>query len=240
MTYNWFAKVYDDLMDDSLYDKWLTYTEKYIPKGQTILELGSGTGILGIKLKAGGYDMTGLDLSEEMLSLAYNRQLEAGVTFPLIQGDMRELSDLPVYPNIICYSDALCYMEDENELLAVFKEVYNKLETGGRFLFDVHSLAQIEAFLDMTFHAETDGIVFLWDSYEGNAPYSVEHELTFFVNKKNNTYERFEETHKERTYPLEDYRALLNKAGFYDIKVSADFTEEISEDSKRWFFACKK
>ncbi|GEK89897.1 Methyltransferase domain-containing protein [Alkalibacterium putridalgicola] len=240
MTYNWFAKVYDDLMDDSLYEKWLNYTEKYIPEGEAILELGSGTGILGLKLKESGYDITGLDLSDEMLSLAYNRQLEEGVTFPLIQGDMRDLKDLPVYANVICYSDALCYMKDENELYSVFKEVYSKLENEGLFLFDVHSTYQIEAFLNTSFHAETDGIVFLWDSFEGEEPYSVEHELSFFVNSEDNSYDRYEETHKERTYPLDMYKKLIQKAGFNKIEVCADFTEEVKEDSRRWFFACKK
>lgn len=240
MTYNWFAKVYDELMDDSLYGKWLSYTEQHIPKGQAILELGSGTGILGLKLKEGGYDITGLDMSEEMLTLAYDRQLEQGVMFPLIQGDMRDLEELPVYPNVICYSDALCYMKDEKELLSVFKEVYSRLEDEGRFLFDVHSTYQIQAFLDTSFHAETEDIVFLWDSFEGEEPYSVEHELSFFVNKSENTYERFEETHKERTYPLKVYKKLLEEAGFHKIDVRADFTEEINEYSRRWFFACTK
>ncbi|WP_423189681.1 class I SAM-dependent DNA methyltransferase [Alkalibacterium sp. f15] len=240
MTYNWFAKVYDNLMDDSLYDKWLVYTQRYIPSGEKILELGSGTGILGLKLKSNGYDITGLDLSDEMLSIAYNRQLDEGVSFPLIQGDMRNLEHLPMYPGIICYSDALCYMENEKEVSIVFKEVYNRLEKNGTFLFDVHSITQIEKFLTSSFHAETDNIVFIWDSFEGEYPYSVEHELSFFVNNKDNLYERFEETHKERTYPIDVYIELLREAGFHTIDVSADFTDEVSEESKRWFFACTK
>ncbi|MFO8069082.1 MAG: class I SAM-dependent methyltransferase [Alkalibacterium sp.] len=240
MTYNWFAKVYDNLMDDSLYDKWLVYTKRYIPNGEKILELGCGTGILGLKLKRDGYDITGLDLSDEMLSIAYNKQLDEGVTFPLIQGDMRNLGDLPMYPGIICYSDALCYMENEKEVLLVFKEVYNRLEENGKFLFDVHSTTQIENFLTSSFHAETENIVFMWDSFEGEYPYSVEHELSFFVNNKDNLYERFEETHKERTYPINVYMELLQEAGFHAIDVSADFKDDVSEDSKRWFFACTK
>jgi len=240
MSYNWFAKVYDNLMDDTLYDKWLGYTQRHITAGKEILELGCGTGVLGLKLKKSGYAVTGLDLSEEMLSLAYNRQLEQGETFPLIQGDMRDLKELPAYANIICYSDALCYMEDEAELSTVFKEVYNRLEKDGMFLFDVHSIYQIEAFLSTSFHAETDGIVFLWDSFEGSDPYSIEHELTFFVNNDNDMYERYEETHRERTYPIEVYKKLLQEAGFSEVQVSADFTKEVHDESRRWFFACTK
>lgn len=240
MTYNWFARVYDELMDDSLYEKWFAYTADYLSENSTLLELGCGTGILGITLKKKGYAISGLDLSEDMLSLANNRQLEKKVSFPLIQRDMKDLSELPNYDGIICYSDALCYMENEEELLKVFKEAYTHLNPNGYFLFDVHSLHQMDIFLDSSFHAETDGIVFLWDSFEGNYPHSVEHELTFFVESGNNVYERFEEVHKERTYAIDTYLELLKKAGFANVEITADFGESVKEDSKRWFFAAQK
>ncbi len=166
MSYNWFAKVYDQLMDDTLYDKWLDYTVKNVPTDKSLLELGCGTGILGIMLKEKGYPITGLDLSEEMLSLAYDRQLQSDVVFPLIQRDMMDLSDLPEYDSVVCYSDALCYMQDKEALLKVFKEVHSVLSAEGVFLFDVHAPAQIDVFMDTSYHAEVDTIVFLWDSYE--------------------------------------------------------------------------
>ncbi|GAA0365481.1 class I SAM-dependent methyltransferase [Alkalibacterium iburiense] len=240
MTYNWFARVYDDLMDDTLYEKWFAYTSRYLSSNATLLELGCGTGILGLTLKEKGYDVSGLDLSEDMLSLAYNRQQEHSIFFPLIQRDMRDLSELANYDGIVCYSDALCYMENENELLKVFREAYAHLNTNGYFLFDVHSLYQIELFLKTSFHAETDGIVFLWDSFEGAYPHSVEHELTFFVERDDQAYDRYEEVHKERTYKIDTYLELLRKAGFSNIEVTADFEESVNEKSKRWFFAAQK
>lgn len=239
MSYNWFAKVYDQLMDDTLYGKWLDYTFKHAPTTSTLLELGCGTGILGIMLKQKGYSVTGLDLSEEMLSLAYDRQVESKTTFPLIQRDMRDLSDLPKYDAVLCYSDALCYMEDAKALLQVFKEVRSVLPEKGVFLFDVHSPVQIEVFLDTSYHAEVDDIVFLWDSYEGEHDLSVEHHLTFFVETEGNRYERFEEIHKERTYLLSEYLRLLETAGFKEVNVTGDFQNELKPDSRRWFFEAR-
>lgn len=240
MSYNWFAKVYDQLMDDTLYDKWLDYTVKNVPTDKSLLELGCGTGILGIMLKEKGYPITGLDLSEEMLSLAYDRQLQSDVVFPLIQRDMMDLSDLPEYDSVVCYSDALCYMQDKEALLKVFKEVYSVLSAEGVFLFDVHAPAQIDVFMDTSYHAEVDTIVFLWDSYEGEHDLSVEHHLTFFVETEENKYERFEEVHKERTYPLEDYTDLLQLAGFESVNVTGDFQDNLPADSRRWFFEVRK
>lgn len=240
MSYNWFAKVYDQLMDDTLYGKWLTYTQKHVSENQTMLELGCGTGILGIMLKEAGYDLTGLDLSEEMLSLAYDRQTESKVFFPLLQRNMKNLSELPEYDSVICYSDALCYMEDETALAKVFEEVYSVLSTEGVFLFDVHSLHKMELFQEFSFHAEVDDIVFLWDSYEGEHEGSVDHHLTFFVETEEGRYERFEEVHSERTYPVEVYIQLLKKAGFRTVDVTADFTDTVESDSERWFFKVRK
>lgn len=240
MSYNWFAQIYDELMDDTLYSKWLEYTTDRISKSDAILELGCGTGILGIMLSKTGYNMTGLDLSEEMLSLAYDRQVKEDTFFPLLQRDMRDLSELPEYDAVVCYSDALCYMTNEQELLAVFKEVQSSLATGGIFLFDVHSVYKMNEFLETSFHAEVENIFFAWDSYQGDHSYSVEHHLSFFVHSKENKYERFEEVHKERTYPLDTYRNLLKQAGFNTIEVTADFGEEVTETSRRWFFEARK
>src|SRR5699024_5560233 len=108
MAYGIFANVYDQLMDDDLFKKWFSYTEKYVPHPKaSILELGCGNGQLGILLKQAGYDITGLDLSAEMLSLAKQRQEEAGVSFPLFQVDMRDLSSFGRYDAIISFCDTL-------------------------------------------------------------------------------------------------------------------------------------
>lgn len=240
VNYNWFAKVYDELMDDSLYAKWADYTDQYLDKSDHILELGCGTGILAIEMTKAGYDITGLDLSDDMLSLAYNRQLETGIKFPLIEMDMRDLSELETFDGVICYSDALCYIQSAEEKLQIFKEVYQKLNESGHFLFDVHSVYQMEQFDQFSYHDEVENIVFMWDSYAGEDPYSIEHELTFFVEQPDGSYERFEEIHKEWTHPLEEYVELLKSVGFRSVEISADFQQDVTETSQRWFFAAKK
>ena len=85
MTYGVFAQVYNELMDDEVFLKWSDYTQLHVPSGASILELGCGNGQLGILLKEAGYAIEGLDLSNEMLSLAQFRQEEAAIRFPLIR-----------------------------------------------------------------------------------------------------------------------------------------------------------
>lgn len=240
MNYQIFAHVYNELMDDSVFFDWQTYTEKHLEKGASILELGCGNGQLGILLKDAGYDIEGLDLSEEMLSLAHERQQIAGVHFPVFQGDMRDLSEYGTYDAIISYCDSLCYLPEKENLKQTIEETYAHLKEGGKFLFDVFTTEHMEVLDGYAYHDEIPGIVFMWDSFPGEVPHAIEHDLSFFVEQDDGTYKRQVELHKERTYPIQEYVDLLEEAGFSDIEVTADFWEEITGDDTRWFFKAQK
>ncbi len=240
MIYDVFAHVYSALMDDSVFYDWQNYTEELLQKGSSILELGCGNGQLGILLKQSGYAIEGLDLSEEMLALAYERQAAADTFFPLIHGDMRDLSDYGTYEAIISFCDSLCYLNTREDLEQTFQEVYTHLKEGGDFLFDVFTTEHIARLDGYAYHDEIPGIVFLWDSFEGEVPHSIEHDLSFFIEQADGRFERQEELHKERTYPMQEYLDMLEAAGFSKIKVTADFGEEITGDNIRWFFHAQK
>ncbi|EOH87727.1 class I SAM-dependent DNA methyltransferase [Enterococcus pallens] len=241
MAYETFALVYDEVMDDSLYQKWLDFSLRHLPSAScNLLELACGTGALAVAFANAGCTVTGLDLSEDMLMLAQDRALSEGVEIQLIAGDMLDLTDIGTYQAVTCFSDSLCYMENQEQVLKVFQGVYSLLEENGVFIFDVHSLYQMDTvFPGYSFHDQTEDFAFLWDSYVGKAPHSIEHFLTFFV-KEGEYFERIDELHQERTYSLETYQELLKKAGFQS-KVYADFEDEApNETSKRWFFVCYK
>ena len=75
--YTGFASVYDLFMDNIPYKDWCAYVtgllkEHGISDG-LLLDLGCGTGKLTRLLAAEGYDMIGVDLSEEMLEIALER-----------------------------------------------------------------------------------------------------------------------------------------------------------------------
>ena len=57
---------------------------------------------------------------------------------------MLDLSQAGKYDFVTCYSDSICYMQDEVEVGDVFKEVYNALNEDGVFIFDVHSTYQTD------------------------------------------------------------------------------------------------
>ena len=242
-TYETFAKIYDEVMDDQLYLDWLEFTCRHLKKNQQeLLELACGTGILSVELANLGFNVVGLDLSEDMIKLANKRidPEDEGLSF--MTGDMLELKEKNKYDAVTCYSDSICYMSDEKQVEKVFQGVYNALNETGTFIFDVHSTYQIEeGFSEYSYHYQTDEFAFLWESYPGEEKLSIEHFLTFFVSDKEGKFERFDELHEERTYEIETYKTLLKEAGFESIEVFADFEDvQPDEESKRWFFVCQK
>lgn len=240
MNYQIFAHVYNELMDDDIFSDWQAYTENHVTKGASIFELGCGNGQLGILLKEAGYDIEGLDLSAEMLSLAHERQQNADVHFPVFQGDMRDLSEFGMYDAVISFCDSLCYLPEKEDMKQTFQEAYAHLNDGGQFLFDVFTTEHIEELDGYAYHDEIPGIVFMWDSFSGAVSHSIEHELSFFTEQDDGTYARQEELHKERTYPIQEYLELLEDAGFSNVEVTADFGAEITGDNTRWFFKAQK
>lgn len=242
-SYETFAKVYDSIMDDSLYEKWTDFSLRHFPKNKKkLLELACGTGIQSVYFKQSGLDVTGLDLSPEMIKVAQKRAEAENIEIPFIQGNMLDLSGVGTYDLVTCYSDSICYMEDEVAVGDVFEQVYHHLNDGGVFIFDVHSTYQVnEVFPEYSYHENAEDFAFIWDSYSGEAPNSIVHELTFFVEEENGLFSRYDEVHEERTYEVLTYDILLEEAGFRDIKIYADFEDkEPVNDSKRWFFVAKK
>lgn len=244
MIYSSFAKLYDELMEPTMYDQWLDFVEQELPKttGQ-ILDLACGAGRLAVMLAQNGYQVSGVDLSEEMLALAEMHAREANLAIPFMQGNMLDLSELGQYSAVTCFADSFCYLQDEAQVLQAFKEVYQHLENNGKFIFDVITPYQTdEVYPGYMYNYTTEDQAFIWSSFADEFEHSAVHELTFFVwNEALASYERVSEIHHERTYELEVYQRLLTQVGFKDITVSADFGKgELTLETTRWFFSCHK
>ncbi|MFZ3588227.1 class I SAM-dependent DNA methyltransferase [Bacillus sp. DJP31] len=246
MTYQHFAYIYDELMKDVPYESWLEYFLNRIPAekryGQ-VLDLACGTGSLSVPIAKMGFDVTGIDLSTEMLSVADEKARNEQVQITFLEQDMTNLVGTASFDLVLCFCDSLNYLKDEQAVTSTFKGVYDSLKSNGQFMFDVHSTEKIESiFMDQTFVSTDEEISFIWNCFEGDFPYSVEHELTFFVNTGNqNLYKRYDEVHVQRTYPIATYEAWLKAAGFSSIEVTSDFKDNLSKNEReRILFYCEK
>lgn len=249
MSYGRFAEVYDQLMSDMPYDQWTRFLlekqAEFNVSGRRLLDVGCGTGEWTLKIAQEGFEVTGIDLSDSMLAVASNKALEAGISIKLFQQDMAETSGFEPFNIITIFCDSLNYLETEEAVKSTFHNMFDLLHPGGLFLFDVHSIYKIEnLFIDQTFTYDDGDVAYIWNSFAGDHPFSVEHELSFFVleDEEHAAYIRFDELHKQRTYQVSYYKALLEEAGFTVEGITADFSPSLSpaDDSERIFFTCRK
>ncbi len=250
MSYEHFAYLYDELMRDAPYEEWVRFVnekcDKYNMTGgprPSLLDLACGTGEVSIRLAKEGFQVTGVDLSEDMLSVAQTKAKKEGLRVPFYQQNMAELEGLGEFDIISIFCDSLNYLQFENEVTDTFAKVFRHLKNGGIFLFDVHSIYKIhQVFVNNTFAINEDDISYIWNSFPGDEPNSVEHELSFFVLDENSgKYDRYDELHLQQTFTIEQYAAWLAEAGFELLEITADFTNEPpKEDSERIFFAARR
>ncbi|WP_345239792.1 class I SAM-dependent methyltransferase [Pontibacillus salipaludis] len=247
MSYGRFAEIYDQLMEEVPYQDWVSFTQSSIrstgAKVNRILDLGAGTGEISIRLAKEGYSVTGVDLSEDMLAVANRKSTEQKASVEWIKQDITSL-DIPIrYDMVISYCDVINYITDEQQIQKTFQLAYDAVKPGGLFLFDVHSTGYIDGYLSgQTFGTVTDDISYIWFCDENEEDYSVTHDLTFFV-KKDDLYERFDEYHNQRTFPVSTYVAWLQDCGFDVLGIHSDFSQEAGYDEQendRIFFICKK
>lgn len=247
MTYGRFAYLYDQLMEDVPYDKWLeitkTYGEKYQISGKKLLDIACGTGELSCRFASLGFDVTGVDLSEDMLAVAKAKTEAEGLKVPFYQQNMAELEGLEKFDYVTIFCDSLNYLSSEQDIISTFDGVAQHLTDQGLFLFDVHSTYKMEhIFKDQTFTLIDEDICYIWNCFEGDYPLSIEHELTFFVNDhKSGKYERIEEFHSQRTFPIEQYETWLEQSGFEILHILGDFDNRpVKDQSERILFIVRK
>ncbi|SDN00914.1 class I SAM-dependent DNA methyltransferase [Sediminibacillus halophilus] len=247
MSYAKLAMVYDLLMEDAPYDEWTAFAEKmfgrYAKSIGKVADLGCGTGQITRRLANAGYRMTGIDNSEEMLAYARSAAEEAGQQIQWYQADLTELSGFSQFDAAISFCDVINYITDEQSLRKAFANVNRMLSPKGLFLFDTHSIEHIEH--DMkgeTFAEIYNDISYVWLCQPGEKQGEVFHDLTFFIQEADQRYQRFDEQHHQRTFPVNQYRELLKDAGFVIRGVYGDFSDEPLEESQaeRVFFVCEK
>lgn len=234
--YTGFAEVYDLFMDNVPYEEWSRYLisllKKYqVPKG-LILELGCGTGKMTRLLSKAGYDMIGVDNSQEMLQKAMEQDHE-GILY-LCQ-DMREFELYGTVAAVVGICDSLNYILEEEELLQVFRLVNNYLDPGGVFIFDLNTLYKYRELLgESTICENREEGSFIWENYYDPEEMLNQYDLTLFIRQKGGLYKRYEETHFQRAYSEEQIRSLVKEAGMELLRIcDADTGQEPSETTER-------
>ena len=216
--YTDFAKVYDIFMDQTPYEDWCrrlveTLDRYRIPKG-LVLDLGCGTGTLTELLAKAGYDMIGIDNSEDMLNVALKKRHNSGRDILYLLQDMREFELYGTVAAVICVCDSLNYLLDEEELVQTFRLVNNYLDPGGLFLFDFNTVFKYQEIIgDRVIAENREECSFIWENYYYEEEQINEYDLTIFVRGKKGLFHRFHENHYQRGYTLSQIKGCLKEAG---------------------------
>lgn len=243
MQYNDFAYIYDELMhSDVPYDKWCDYIENIFSscgaEPDTICELACGTGSMTSRLEQRGYSLTGVDISQDMLDVAEGKVKAA----PLICCDMSRFIPTESYDAFLCMIDGINYVIEPYKLQKTFENVYNALNSGGVFIFDVSTEYKLRNILGNETYIHSDYDIFYSWQNRFTERYNISDMLlNFFVREGEDTYRRFEERHLQRGWTRAQIKKLLSLAGFSDIKVYGELTFDApQEDCERMVFVCCK
>lgn len=241
--YTGFAEVYDLFMEDVPYEAWKDFLvgilrREGIAQG-LVCELGCGTGRMTRLLAQSGYDLIGIDASQEMLSIARTQE-SAGILY--LAQDMREFELYGTVRAVVSVCDTMNYLLEAKDLLQVFRLVNNYLDPGGIFLFDLNTeykfreLMGIQSFSE---HREEGSLI--WDNYYDEEERVNEYALTIFLRQEQGLYQKYEEVHYERCYSLSEVSALLEQAGMQFVS-ACDGTSHgpVREDSERIYVLARE
>jgi len=229
LRYEGFAAVYDRLMRDvpyerflSIFDDALAYTG-VVPA--SIIDLGCGTGALMPALLERARFVTGVDPAEQMLTLAAERMAYAAHRVTFLQASAADLRVPRQADGCVAFCDVLSYVLTMEELVASFTAVRRAVKPGGLFLFDLHSPHKIVQHIGNNVYYDVNpDAVALMNTAVDLSSLTVVYDLTLFARSRAELYRRFDEEHRQRAFLLPDVVSALDRAGFAEVHVAGDLS----------------
>ncbi len=234
--YTGFAQVYDQFMNNVPYEEWAEdiaalLFEHGITEG-LMLELGCGTGILTEMMAKKGFDMIGVDSSEDMLAEAMDKKYESGHDILYLCQDMRSFELFGTVAAAFCVCDSINYILHPRELVEVFRLVNNYLDPGGIFILDFNTEAEYESPLRWVPIVETDqGDTMIWENTYHPEKKINHHRVTFFLEGEDGRYDKIEEFHRQRAYSQEEIKTAMEAGGLEVLAVYAAGTRQDPEQT---------
>ncbi len=259
-SYTNFATVYDTFMDGTDYEKWAdsfcSMIEKYssvrtaksgevdadedlfASEKNLVVDLGCGTGKLTEIMATRGYDMMGIDLSEDMLTMALERRDELAHSTMYLCQDMRDFELYGTAGTFISAGDSINYLLEDEDVTQMFRQVNLFLYPGGIFVFDFKTLHLYRDIIgDRTIAEDREDCSFIWDNWFDEETAINEYDLSLFVregSEEDNVFRKYEEIHRQRGYTLRQIRGFAEKAGLEWVDaVDSETLGPVTEETER-------
>lgn len=240
--YDALAANYDALTGDVEYEKRADFLEKLFRRSRipvhTVLDLACGTGTMTWILTGRGYEMIGVDGSEEMLAAAMSKSGSVeGIAPVFLHQSMPKLDLYGTVDGAICCLDSLNYLTDPKDVQRTFDRLRLFIAPGGVLIFDINTVEKLRALDGQVFLDETEDSYCVWrpEYRRGICTYYMD----LFQLADDGSWERSLEIHRERAYTVEELTAWLEAAGFGRIRTYGDMKlRRPGENEQRIYFSC--
>ena len=231
--YSVLSKIYDRLMAD-VQKGWAEHIVELLKEnaqGYTGLDLACGSGYFTRAIKKGGYEVIGVDICPEMLTLAEELSAKERLNISYQNQDISSLKVFKKVDFLTIINDGVNYI-DSKSLKKAFKSFYAALGSGGVLIFDFSSEYKLKNIIgNNLFGEDYEDFSYLWFNklYEDK----VQMDLTIFT-KVGELYKKEEETHTQYIHCLDFILNALKDADFKKISVNGSIDGVIDEKVDRF------
>ncbi len=247
MSYGIFSSVYDILTENVDYEKTAhkicSLLRENSVDGGLLLDLGCGTGTLSFLLEKCGYDVIGVDASEDMLMVANEKKFDEDSSALFLCQKAEELDLFGTIDCAVSCLDTINHIDSLEKVKKTIEKVSLFMNMGGIFIFDINTPYKHEKILgDNTFIYDIDEVYCAWQNTYNDCTKVTNIDLDFFIkNENNDCYERYSESFCEYSYAVEDIKDIIEKSGFEIVGMYDDYSDnDITATTERITFAVKK
>jgi SAM-dependent methyltransferase len=238
-----YGKYYDIIYADKDYEKECNFLEeifrkysKFMPKA--ILDSGCGTGGHAIPLAKRGYEVTGIDLSETMISIAKEKASKSNVNVDFNVMDLRELRLNKKFDACICMFAVIDYLINSKDLLKALFNIRKHIKDGALLIFDFWYGPAVLTTLPIPRMKiiEKDGIkvIRFAEPHMDTSHHICEVNYYFMVIKENFVVYEGKEKHRVRFYFPEEIKHFLQESGFKLLKFCPFLSLNAEPNEKTW------
>ena len=242
--YHNLAASYDRLTNDVDYEATVDFYYEILKqeglKPRTAVDLACGTGSVTAILARRGLQTIGVDMSEEMLTQAFQKVQEMENPPRFVCQALQQLRLPRAVDLAVCALDSLDYITNPADCAEAIRRVYKYLNPGGVFIFDVNTPEKLRAMDGQVFLDEDEDVYCVWRGEFDEETNICSYGMDIFQREGNCWYRSFEE-HREYAYSRDQLTGYLKDAGFTHIAVYADreFTAP-REGEQRIYFKARK
>ena len=242
-TYDKFLKYYDEIVrgiNSPLEDEVEFLTKDVIEEHKigtkNILEVACGTGTVGSALQEKWYNVTGLDINQNMLNKA---KINMKKWSELTLWNMTDFDLWKKYDVILCNYNSICHLLTWKDWQKFFTQANNHLEKDWLLVFDIVTLFEFE-----NITKEFAQFYTFWDNNVCmemfKKPWMFEWLVKIYEKADDGRYDLFTEMVQENSFPISKIEKELNIQWFKVVEKTDFHYGEVTAQSERVYFMCKK